>query len=53
MNSKIDAFAFCAPDLRLWGPRMEERIREKTSFLREFPSPPSRNSLPVRVYLSK
>jgi len=53
LSSNIDAFAFCAPDLRLWEPRLEERIREKTSFLREFPSPPRGNALPVRVYLAK
>src|SRR5262249_49087560 len=51
--STIDAFAFCAPDLRRWEPGLEERIREKTSFLGEFPSPPRRDVLPVRVYLAK
>jgi 4-amino-4-deoxy-L-arabinose transferase-like glycosyltransferase len=53
LSSGIDAFAFCAPDLRLWEPRLEERIREKTAYLGEFPSPPRRNALPVRVYLSR
>jgi 4-amino-4-deoxy-L-arabinose transferase-like glycosyltransferase len=52
-SSRIDAFALCAPDLRRWEPRLEERIREKTSFLGEFPSPPRPDALPVRVYVAK
>ena len=53
LSSTMDAFAFCAPDLRRWEPRLEERIREKTTFLGEFPSPPRKDALPVRVYLAK
>jgi len=53
LSSEMDAFAFCAPDLRRWEPRLEERIREKTSYLGEFPSPPRKDTLPVRVYLAK
>jgi 4-amino-4-deoxy-L-arabinose transferase-like glycosyltransferase len=51
--AKIDAFALCALDLRRWEPRLEERIRETSSFLGEFPSPPRKDALPVRVYLAK
>jgi 4-amino-4-deoxy-L-arabinose transferase-like glycosyltransferase len=51
--SAIEAFAVCAPDLRRWEPRLEERIREKTTFLGEFPSPPRKDAFPVRVYLAK
>jgi len=53
LSSKMDAYAFCAPDLRRWEPLLEERIREKSVFLGEFPSPPRKDALPVRVYLAK
>ena len=49
----IDAFALCVPDLQRWEPGLEERIREKTAYLGEYPSPPRRDALAVRVYLSR
>jgi 4-amino-4-deoxy-L-arabinose transferase-like glycosyltransferase len=52
-GSRYDAFAFCMEELRRWEPRLEERIRERHAFLGEFPSPPRKDTLPVRVYLAK
>jgi hypothetical protein len=52
-GSRYDAFAFCASELRRWEPRLEERIRERHEFFGEFPSPPRKDALPVRVYLAK
>jgi 4-amino-4-deoxy-L-arabinose transferase-like glycosyltransferase len=45
--AKLDAFAFGPSD-----PKLEERIRERHRFLGEFPSPPRKDVLPVRVYLA-
>jgi 4-amino-4-deoxy-L-arabinose transferase-like glycosyltransferase len=52
-TSKVDAFALCASDLRRWEPGLEDRIRASCSFLGEFPSPPRKDAIPVRVYLPK
>jgi 4-amino-4-deoxy-L-arabinose transferase-like glycosyltransferase len=49
----FDAFAICAPDLRYWEPRLEERLRAKGDFLGEFPSPPRKDAIPVRVYVAR
>jgi 4-amino-4-deoxy-L-arabinose transferase-like glycosyltransferase len=51
--SRCDAFAFCMAEFRRWEPRLEERIRERHEFFGEFPSPPRKDTLPVRVYLAK
>jgi len=46
--ARLDAFAFGPSD-----PKLEEKIRERHRFLGEFPSPPRKDVLPVRVYLAK
>jgi 4-amino-4-deoxy-L-arabinose transferase-like glycosyltransferase len=51
--SRYDAYAFCPQELSRWEPRLEERVRAKAAFLGEFPSPPRKDVLPVRVYLAK
>ncbi|MBI3857126.1 MAG: glycosyltransferase family 39 protein [Planctomycetes bacterium] len=51
--ARLDAFAFCLPELRRWEPRLEERIRERHAAFGEFPAPPRKDVLPVRVYLAK
>jgi hypothetical protein len=47
-QARPEAFAFGPTE-----PRLEERIRERRAFLGEFPSPPRKDALPVRVYLAK
>jgi len=47
-SARLDAFAFGPSDRKL-----EEKIRERHRFLGEFPSPPRKDVLPVRVYLAK
>ena len=49
-RSRFDAFAFTLADLRRWEPGLEERVRGKYAMLGEFPSPPRKDALPVRVY---
>src|SRR6185295_13237785 len=51
--ARLDAFVFCAPDLRHWEPGLEKRIAGLSVFLGEFPSPPRKDAIPVRVYLAK
>lgn len=46
-SARLDAFAFGPSD-----PKLEDRIRERHRFLGEFPSPPRKDVLPVRVYLA-
>jgi hypothetical protein len=52
-TSRYDAYAFCPQELSRWEPRLEERVRATAAFLGEFPSPPRKDVLPVRVYLAK
>ena len=47
-KARPDAFAFGVS-----GSRLEARIRDRHAFLGEFPSPPRKDVLPVRVYLAK
>jgi hypothetical protein len=47
-SARLDAFAFS-----LSGSRLEDRVRDRHAFLGEFPSPPRKDVLPVRVYLAK
>ena len=47
-KARPDAFAFSVS-----GSRLEDRIRERHPLLGEFPSPPRKDVLPVRVYLAK
>jgi 4-amino-4-deoxy-L-arabinose transferase-like glycosyltransferase len=47
-SAALDAFVFGPSD-----PKLEERIRSRHAFLGEFPSPPRKDVLPVRVYLAK
>jgi hypothetical protein len=47
-KARPDAFAFGSLE-----PGLEERIRARHAFLGEFPSPPRKDVLPVRVYLAK
>jgi 4-amino-4-deoxy-L-arabinose transferase-like glycosyltransferase len=49
----VDAYAFTLADLRRWEPGLEEKVRAKCPLLGEFPSPPRKNALVVRVYRAR
>jgi 4-amino-4-deoxy-L-arabinose transferase-like glycosyltransferase len=49
----VDAYAFTLADLRRWEPGLEDRIRAKHPLLGEFPSPPRKDALAVRVYRAR
>jgi len=49
----VDAYAFTLADLRRWEPGLEEKVREKHPLLGEFPSPPRKDALTVRVYRAR
>lgn len=52
-NSRLDAYAFTLAELRRWEPGLEDKVRARHALLGEFPSPPRKDALPVRVYRAR